>query len=75
MFQRRRIANMPALNRAMISKTPWTMYCQYVGTPMIDRPLLITPISMTPIKVPMMWNLPGLRDEAPMNTAANALRR
>ena len=37
---------------ARIKIPPCTIYCQKVGTPMTESPLLITPISKTPTAVP-----------------------
>jgi hypothetical protein len=45
----------------MSGRSSWTIYCQKVATPRIDRPLSTMPISKTPTIVPRIWNRPGLR--------------
>src|ERR1700685_1469860 len=66
---------MPEAKSDEMRRRPWTIYCQKVATPRIDRPLSITPISRTPTMAPRMWNRPGLSVDAPMKTDAKAFRR
>lgn len=49
-----RVSTKPAPKTAMSRRAPRTTYCQKVGTPRSDRPLLITPIRRTPTTVPTM---------------------